>query len=130
VKGKVFKRLRDNIWWAPIKFQDSGSQEAELHVNATPKIAKSEKPKNRVPSICRRICAMKVKGVVKLRGKSRKIIDLAKRGNFENWEIIGEEERVWIVHSSLRKTKFMGKKRCVLGALKESTLIDVSGFGG
>jgi hypothetical protein len=76
----------------PIRFRGSGSQEIEFHVNATPEIAKRKKYERWVLGINQRIHATKVKGVVKLWGKSRKTFDLAKRGNFGNRKIIRGEE--------------------------------------
>jgi hypothetical protein len=114
----------------PIGFRGSGSQETELHVNATPEIAKREKAERWVLSINRRIRVTEVKGVVKLRGKSRKTIDLAKKGKFQKPG--NHKGRGTSVGRSLkfRKAEISGNKRRVFGALKESTLVDVSGFGG
>jgi hypothetical protein len=41
-----------------------------------------EKAERWVLSICQRVCATEIKGVVKLWGKSRRTFDLAKGGKF------------------------------------------------
>jgi hypothetical protein len=89
-----------------------------------------EKAERWVLSICQRVRATEVKGVVKLRGKSRKTFDLAKGGKFQKPG--NHKGRGTSVGRSLksRKDEISGNKRRVFGALKESTLIDVSGFGG
>jgi hypothetical protein len=84
---EILKSERKNSWkhWrtiavGPIEFQGSGSQETELHVNATPEITKREKPKAGSQIPVGGYVWRKLKEVVEFRWKSQKTIDLAKKG--------------------------------------------------
>jgi hypothetical protein len=88
-------------------------------------------PKGGSQALVRRTHATKpMKEVVKLREKSRKIIDLTKKGKFGKPG--NHKGRGTSVGQSLksRKAEISGNKRHVFDALEESTFIDVLGFGG
>jgi hypothetical protein len=75
-------------------------------VNTTPEITKREMPKRWVLSISQRIRAVEVKGVVKVRRKSQKVVDLAKGeiSKFGDWS----DERFWshcIMNSRFTKSR-------------------------
>jgi hypothetical protein len=78
VKGKIPERLKDNSRWAPMGFWGFRTQEVYFHGEQNSQNHEERNAKRWVPSISQRIRAAKVKGVVKVRQKSRKAIDLTK----------------------------------------------------